>query len=172
MPDAPDAPAEFSLSTIVAVALLGLAALAGGLFWMTSPSQSAERVARDFLQAVIDGNRSEARTFLSDDLRKADEARSSIEPWKVQLDTRVTIESAAIDGRRATVKASLERDSYHLRPVLTLEQTGSGPWKIVRIGGLEEDPSWLRDRDIRRNEALADDISKALDVPLEGPPGF
>lgn len=172
MPDAPAAPAEFSLSTIVGVALLGLAALAGGLFWMTSPSQSAERVARDFLQAVVDGNRSEARTYLSDDLRKADEARSSIEPWKVQLDTRVTIENAAIDGRRATVKASLERDSYHLRPVLTLEQTGSGPWKIVQIGGLEEDPSWLRDRDIRRNEALADDISKALDVPLESPPGF
>lgn len=98
--------------------------------------------------------------------------RSSTEPWKVQSDTRLTITSSEIDGHHATVKASLERDSYHLRPVLTLEQAGTGPWKIIRIGGLEEDPSWLRDRDIRSNEALAEDIAKALDVPLEEPPGF
>lgn len=172
MQDRPAEPTETSLSTIVGVALLGLAALAGAFFWTTSPTQTAERAARDFLQAVMDGDRSAARTYLSADLRKADEARSGTEPWKVQSDTRLTIESAVVDGLRATVKASLERDSYHLRPVLTLEQTGTGPWKIIRITGLEDDPSWIRDRDLRSNEALADDIAKALNVPLEEPPSF
>lgn len=172
MQDRPAAPTETSLSTIAGVALLGLAALAGAFFWTTSPTQTAERAARDFLQAVMDGDRSAARTYLSADLLKADEARSSTEPWKVQSDTRLMIESAVVDGPRATVKASLERDSYHLRPVLTLEQTGTGPWKIIRITGLQDDPSWIRDRDLRSNEALADDIAKALNVPLEEPPSF
>lgn len=167
MPAAPDAPAEMRLSTIAGVALLGLAALAAALYGMARPAQSVERVARQFLQAVIDGDRATARTLLSEELRHADEARTPSEPWKRQTGAGLKIESVSLGERQATVVAVLSRNGYDLRPTLKLEQTGSGAWQIFAIGGLAQDPSWLRDREVRSNEVLAEDIARALEVPLQ-----
>lgn len=158
---------DVRLSTIIGVALTGLAALAAALLWMSRPAQTVERTANNFLHAVIDGNRAEARRYLCDELLRADVARSDAAPWKMQAEIRLTIGHAVVNGRQATVAAVLERGGYKVQPKLALEQLETGAWKIVGISGLAEDPSWLRDREILRNEALADDLAKALDAPLE-----
>lgn len=115
-------------------------------------------VATEFFQAVADGRQQAALRQLSPELQVSfQNTKPAATPG-----TRIQILAIHHDASTATVKLSIGKQGFVLRPTLHLARGADARWKIVGIDGLEVDPQWTKMQDRADDEKLAEQLADGL----------
>jgi len=128
----------------------------------------ALRVVDGFLEAVRDGDRDVAYSFLEADRRAEFEARWSNggSPFgKPTAGFSWRVNALEIKGNDARAQLFIEKDGFVLEPVIHLVRTPTTSWKIRRIDNLRVDPRWediQRELSRKDGEATARELQDAL----------
>jgi hypothetical protein len=126
-------------------------------------------VVSAFMDATRDGNRDALLTSLEPSKRIVAEARqkaAGVPEWKPIPDLKYRIHHINIAGGNAEAELLVERDGFHIRPVIQLRRSITSVWKVARIDKLEVDPRWL---DLQEQQSrlagqqIAADLAKALE---------
>lgn len=118
-------------------------------------------VVIDFFQALADGRRDAARTHLSPDLQQQF-SQSSPSADQITRDVHIQIVTVDQNDDRATVKVSIGKQGFSLKPTVRLKRVADAAWKIIAIDGGDTDPRWQKMQGGAPDEGLADQLAEKL----------
>lgn len=138
----------------------------GGKHWRDE--RAAMAVVNHFLEAVRDGDRDAAFSYLTADRRKAIEQskKSTLQAFEIRTTKfQWRINRIEIDGDQAAAQMWIEKDGFVIEPIVFLVRTTTHSWKIDRFENVVVDPVWLDvQKELRRREDMqtAKELRKAF----------
>ena len=135
--------------------------------------RAAIAVVQGFLDAVEEGDRERAFSFLDAAIREEigpalQDPESPV--WLPMPGVQHRVNEFAIDGDTAQAKVLIEKNGFRLEPIVHLQRVETGSWKIVKIDRISIDPKW-KALQRQRAQNAAQETNRELQDALNGQPG-